>query len=471
MTTANYTDLFKIQKRHFQATVKNSSANDRIEKLVRMAGWIKDHHQDIRNALYKDFKKPEPEVDLTEIKPILAAIDQVKSNLKGWMKDKHVKANMQFLGTSAKIMYEAKGVVLIISPWNFPFMLCLEPLVAAIAAGCCVVLKPSEMTPNTALLLEQMIGDLFEEDEVAVRLGDAEVAKELLTLKFNHIFFTGSPKIGSLVMQAAAKNLSSVTLELGGQNPVIIDESADLKDAAEKLVWGKFLNTGQSCMSPNYVYVHRSIQDYFLVELKKAFERMFSLNDAAMEHNSDFGRIVNRMHFNRVKALIQDSVKAGAEVVFGGKMKAADNYISPTVLNNVPEDAPVLHNEIFGPVLPILPYDDIDDVIEHINLKDHPLAVYVFTKSDKQADRVISQTSSGTVCINDTTIPFAHPNLPFGGVNTSGIGKGHGYYGFLAFSNERAVVKQRIGLTSLKLMYPPYTEKVKQTLQLVMKWL
>jgi aldehyde dehydrogenase (NAD+) len=468
--STDFERLLNTQQQHFQAVVRHTTAAQRIDKLNRIKKWILAHQDDLRKAMFDDFRKPEPEVDSMDIKPVLSAIEEVKANLNAWVQPKSVSGNLLFTGASAKIVHEPKGCALIISPWNFPFMLAIEPLVSAVAAGCCVILKPSELTPNTAQVIYQLCNDVFEEQEVAVRLGDAQVAQALLKLPFDHIFFTGSPMIGREVMRAAAEHLTSVTLELGGVNPVIVDESADVRDTAEKLVWGKFINCGQSCMSINYVNVHHNVYDRLIKEIESALKRMYGTPNNIAD-NPDFGRIVNPRHTARIKALLDGTLEKGARLVCGGLVDEAQSLVAPTVLKDVPEDAPLMHEEIFGPLLALRKYKNIDDVITLINTKPKPLALYIFSGNNKLINKVIDNTSAGTTCINDTTIPFIHPNLPFGGVNWSGIGKAHGHYGFMAFTNERSVVHQRRGITSFKLVYPPYTAKVKQTIQMVMKYL
>lgn len=463
--------LFKEQKDHFLSIVKHSSANDRIAKLKSIKKWIFAHQSDLYEVLYKDYRKPQVEADLTDLKPVLQEIDHTIHHLKSWMKDKKVSPNLLFLGTTAKVKYEPKGVCLILAPWNFPFMLTIGPLVSAIAAGNCCILKPSEMTPHTAILIERMITDLFNEKEIAVCNGDYKLAETLLRLPFNHIFFTGSPQIGKIVMKAAAEHLTSVTLELGGQNPVIIDETANIKDTAEKLIWGKFINNGQSCMAPNYINVHES-QHYALInELKKQLAEKYSEDPKKMQSNPDFGRLVNLHHFKRVKASVDDTLSKGAELVSGGIMVENENYISPTILNNVSDDSAVMNQEIFGPVMAIRPYNKLEDVIKFINSKEIPLAIYIFSRSTFNQRKIINSTTAGTTCINDTTIAFAHPHLPFGGSNYSGIGKAHGEYGFIVFCNKRAILKQRIGITTFKLVYPPYKGFVKFVMKVVLKYL
>ncbi len=462
--------LLQQQREYWQENVRKTTAAQRIDKLNNIRKWIFAHKTAIQEALFNDFRKPAPEVDTFDIKPVLGAIEEVKSHLSTWMSPKNAPGNILYTGTSAKVVFEPKGVALIIAPWNFPFMLALEPLVSAIAAGCCVVLKPSEMTPHTAQLLYKMLNELFDEREVAVRLGDAQVSQALLKQPFDHIFFTGSPQIGKVVMRAAAENLTSVTLELGGMNPVVVNEDADLRDTAEKLIWGKFLNCGQSCLSINYVLVNYRVYDRLVKELQSALQRMYG-NPENRSENPDFARIVNSHHYQRVKKILDGMAATEAKLVEGGDCNAAENYIAPTIFKDVPLDAPVFEEEIFGPILSLCKYKDIDEAIKIINERPKPLAIYIFTRSDRFAKNIIAQTAAGTTCINDTTIQFGHPSLPFGGSNFSGIGKAHGHYGFMAFSNERAVLSQRRGITGFKLVYPPYTQKVKQAIELLMKYL
>lgn len=465
----SFAALLAMQQAH-QHAVKNTTASQRIAKLKTISQWILAHRVEIQAAIYADFRKPAAEVDISDIKPVLAEIDHAAAELSAWMKPKTVSSGLLMMGTSSRIVYEPKGVALILAPWNFPFMLTLGPLVSAIAAGCSAVVKPSEMTPNTAALMQKMLDSLFSANEIALVQGDHTVAEALCALPFDHIFFTGSPAVGKRVMRAAADNLTSVTLELGGVNPVIVDESANLKDAAEKIIWGKFINCGQSCMSINKLFVHERVYEPLLQELSAAFLRMYG-DVAALQQNPDFSRPVNARHYARLKHLLEQTIASGATVHLGGIMDDADNYLSATLLRDVPETAPVMDEEIFGPILPIAPYSDIQTVIAHICRRPKPLAINIFSQRDSATAHLIAQTSAGTTCINDTTLPFIHPNLPFGGVNTSGIGKAHGYYGFMAFTNERAVVEQRVGITSAKLLYPPYKKAVQQTIDLVTKWL
>ncbi len=463
--------LFDQQNQFFLHKVKSTTASERIAKLQTLRRWIYAHQRDIEAAIYKDFKKPAIEVALSDMKPVLKEIDHICGHLKSWLKPKKVPPPLAYLGTNSKIIYEPKGVALILAPWNFPFMLTVGPLVSAIAAGCCAIVKPSEMTPNTSDLIRNMAQELFDEREIAICLGDYTVAQALLKLPFHHIFFTGSPQVGKKVMAAAAETLASVTLELGGCNPCIVDETADVEDAAQKLIWGKFFNCGQSCLSINYILAHTSVHAALIKALRRNFAKMYAADAGQMAANGDFARVVNARHLARVCDLIDRTLSAGAEVVLGNDRNQADNYLSPTILNNVPPDAPIVREEIFGPVLPITTYDRLDDALTRINAEEKPLALYIFSRSKMNIEKTIGTTSSGSVGINETTIMFAHPHLPFGGVNYSGIGKAHGYSGFLAFTNERSILQQRVGFTTLKLLYAPYNRLTQQVANFVFKYL
>jgi aldehyde dehydrogenase (NAD+) len=332
------------------------------------------------------------------------------------------------------------------------------------------MVKPSEITPNTSALIRKMIGELFNENEIAVVEGDAEVAQELLRLPFDHIFFTGSPQIGKIVMKAAAEHLTSVTLELGGKSPVIVDQTADINDAAQKIVWGKFMNCGQICVSPDYLFVHKSRETQLLQALQAYIQKMFAGQANSIASSPDYARIVNVRHRKRLQSLITDAVQKGATVAAGGEVMEEENFIAPTLLTRVNPYMQVMQDEIFGPVLPIMTFDNLEQVTNFINLRDKPLALYVFSQSTKNTDYILNTTSSGGVCINDCVLHYTNPHLPFGGVNTSGIGKAHGYYGFTDFSNQKAVLKQRTGFTSVKMTYPPYTDKVKKLVKFFVKW-
>jgi len=365
---------------------------------------------------------------------------------------------------------EPKGRALLISPWNFPFNLAIGPLASALAAGCPAILKPSEYAPHTAQLVQDLVSELFAPHEVAVCLGEKEVASELLALPFDHIFFTGSPAIGKIVMRAAAQHLSSVTLELGGKSPVILDDSADMKDAAEKLIWGKFVNCGQTCIAPDYILVPEDKKEIFLGHAREVLNRYYDPNGKGIMQSPDYARLINAKHFDRIRQLLEDALQKGAQVEAGGELDEETRYVAPTLISAITEDMQVYQEEIFGPILPILTYSHLNDALALIHSQPKPLALYFFGKDEGRAKRVMAETSSGNLVINDCVLHFLHSELPFGGVNNSGIGKAHGKYGFLAFRNEKGVLKQRIGFNNVSLLRPPYGMRVKKLIATMMKW-
>ncbi len=450
--------------------IANTTAKERINKLKRMLRWVESNKQKIRDALTADFKKPEPETDLTESFYVTTELKHTIAHLRGWMKPQPVSPTMAYLTARAEVRYEPKGVCLIIAPWNFPFNLTIGPLVAAVAAGNTVMLKPSEYTPNTTRLIKGMIADLFPENEVAVFEGAVEVSQALLKKPFHHIFFTGSPEVGKIVMKAAAEHLATVTLELGGKSPAIVDESANLDDAAAKIAWGKWTNNGQTCIAPDYLMVHEKKYDAFMEKLKANVEKSYGKSDEDRRNSPDYGRIASERHHARLKSMLDDSVNAGANVFLGGKMDADDRYLAPTILTEVPANAPVMQEEIFGPLLPVLKIRSIDDALMKINAGEKPLALYIFSKKNKNVDRVLSNTSAGGTCVNDVLVHYLHPNLPFGGINNSGHGASHGFFGFRAFSHERGVLRHS-ALAPMKMMFPPYTNFVKRVISIVTKWM
>jgi aldehyde dehydrogenase (NAD+) len=417
------------------------------------------HRDDIRASLWADYRKPPAEVDLSEILPVVQEARYAARHLKRWMKPQRVPTPLSLLGSRSRIHYEPKGVVLIISPWNFPFNLTLGPLVSAIAAGNCVVLKPSELTPNATACMKRILGEVFGEDEVAIVEGDASVAEALLRKKWDHIFFTGSPRVGQLVMKAAAEHLTPVTLELGGKSPAIVDRTADLDEAAKKIAWGKTMNSGQICIAPDYLLVDEAIRAPFVEKLRGAFDAI----------SADRGWIVNAHHAGRMKSLFDEAVKRGADVVAGGTFN--DRDIPPAVLEHVPESAGMMQQEIFGPLLPMQTYADLGDALQAIASREKPLVLYLFSRDRKVKDRVLRETSAGGTVLNDTLIHFYQLNLPFGGIGQSGMGKAHGRFGFEAFSNARGVLEQPWTFSGIQLMYPPYTKLKQRLIDFTVKWL
>ncbi len=461
--------VFAAQQTHRQI-VSQTSAKERIHKLRELLSAIYDSRIQLQKALYADFKKPAPEVDLTETYVVIAEIKHAIKHLKKWMKPRRVRPTLALLTTRGWIRYEPRGVILIISPWNFPFNLTMGPLVSAVASGNCCMIKPSEFTPNTTALMKEMIGKIFPEEEVAIFEGGPETATQLLKKPFDHIFFTGSSRVGKIVMKAAAENLTSVTLELGGKSPVVIDETANISDAAKKIAWGKFMNKGQTCIAPDYLYVHESKYAEFLQKLKEQIKSFYGESEAERGESHIYPRIINQQHHQRLAKMIHDSVEKGAHIEIGGILNEADNYISPTVLSDIQPDSAVMQEEIFGPVLPVIKYRTLEETAELINTKEKPLALYIFSRNRKNIDFMLSHITAGGTCINDVVLHFLHLNLPFGGINNSGHGNSHGYYGFKTFSHERAILKHS-NLSPLKLMFPPYTKLGKKFIDITLKYL
>jgi len=435
--------------------VAATSPDERIEKLRRFHAAMFARRAEFYGALWADYQKPAPEVDMSEIYPVVAEARHAIRHLRGWMRPRRVATPLALLGSRSRIVHEAKGVVLILSPWNFPVNLTLAPFVSAIAAGNCVVMKPSEMTPHTSALMKRIIGELFDESEAAVIEGDAGVAAALLRKKWDHIFFTGSPAVGRVVMKAAAEHLTPVTLELGGKSPVIVDRTANLDEAAKKIAWGKFLNCGQICIAPDYLLIDEAIQAPFVEKLRAAIA-------------PETGLIVNDRHAARIKRLFDDAVSGGAEVVAGGGFD--QRAITPTLLANVDPESPVMQQEIFGPLLPMITYRTLDDALRIIAAREKPLVLYLFSRSRKVIDDVLRRTTAGGTAINDTLVQFYQLNLPFGGVGESGVGKAHGQFGFEAFSNARGVFEQPTRFSAIQLLYPPYTKFKKKLIDLTLKY-
>ena len=459
--------IFNLQKAN-QQKVADSTTSERRKKLYRLQQAILEYRKELKDAIHRDFRKHGAEVDMVEIYPIISEIKHARSHLAQWMRPKSVATPIVLFGTNSYINYEPKGVVLIISPWNFPINLTFAPLVSAIAAGNCVMIKPSEHTPNTSAVMKKIVDKTFDEAEVALVEGEVDVATALLKQPFNHIFFTGSPQVGKIVMAAAAKHLTSVTLELGGKSPTIIDETANLSAAANRIALAKWVNNGQICLSPDYIFVHEKVKDLFLEKLKMATTKFYGKNAANSE---SYARMVNQNHFQRVKEMIEDALSKGGKIVFGSTSDDSQKYLEPTIITDVPEDARLMQEEIFGPVLPVLTYSNLNEAIQKINDKEKPLGLYIYSKSKKNIKKIINNTRAGGTCINQSGVHFYNHNLPFGGVNNSGIGKGHGFYGFESFSNARGVLKQWSPLTSLDLILPPYNKLKQKLIDFTIKWL
>ena len=451
--------------------LRSSSAEDRIAKIRRLRDAVLAHTEDWYRLAAADLRKPAAEVDIGEILPICVEANDAIANLKKWMKPKRVWPTMMTGGTRSEVQFAPRGRSLIIGPFNYPLNLTLGPLVSAIAAGNTAIIKPSELTPHLSGFICQLIADLFPPDEVATFQGDAQVSQALLEMPFDHIFFTGSPTVGKYVMGAAAKHLASVTLELGGKSPTIVDASADLQLAATSVMFGKFSNAGQTCIAPDYVYVHESVKARWIDCCKAELAKAYGDTAQAQAQSPHYTRIVNPRHTARIAALLEDAKAHGAQVLAGGAVDAAQCYIQPTLLDNIGAGARILDEEIFGPLLPIIGFTDLDAVIAHVNAGPKPLALYIYSKDEARIDKVLTQTQSGGACVNHALIHFLHGNLPFGGVGNSGVGNAHGHYGFKAFSHEKAVVRTQFSMAATLLRagaVPPWLSKV---LRAGFKWI
>ncbi|HZY79167.1 MAG TPA: aldehyde dehydrogenase family protein [Cyclobacteriaceae bacterium] len=461
-TKTDFEPVFRKLKARSQV-LRSEKIPARAERLEKLEEWLRDHEPELQEAVFKDLGKPAMEASTSELFPVLAEISHALENLERWTQPTKIDAPLTFIGTRSEIRYEPKGACLIIAPWNYPFSLCIGPLVSCLAAGNTAIVKPSELTPNTSAFVSKLVKEVFDDDVVSVVEGDAGTSTALLELPFDHIFFTGSPAVGKVIMHAAAERLASVTLELGGKSPAIVDSTADLKDAAKRIAFGKFLNNGQTCIAPDYVLVDNSVKEKFVSLLKSSVAELF-------KRGEDYGRIVNGKHFTRLNNLLNDAVSKGANPVLTGTFNESEKYFPPTILTDVTNDMLVMEEEIFGPVLPVVGMDVKEEAIGLINSKPKPLALYVFSYDKAFRERVLNETSAGGVCVNDCVLQFIHPNLPFGGVNNSGIGKAHGHAGFLAFTNEKPVVRQKSGYSNAYLFYPPYTPLKRKILAIILRW-
>jgi aldehyde dehydrogenase (NAD+) len=438
-TVSTIEQVFALQRAH-QWEVKASTASERKEKLRRLKEAVAAHIGQIIAAVKQDTRKPEPEIRITEVLNVLANIDRNIANLEEWMKPVEVQPSLNE-NDKARIVPEARGVCLILGPWNFPLGLVMGPLAAAIAAGNCCMVKLTDLCPATASVAAEIIRQTFDENEVALFEGGVEVATALLELPFNHIFFTGSTRVGKLVMAAAARNLASITLELGGKSPVIVDADADVKKVAADLASAKQFNGGQACICPDHVFITEQQQDILIEEFRERVKQNLYRDDGSLKKES-IAQIVNEQNFSRIRKLFDDAVAKGAKVAVGGTLEAADLTIHPTLLTNVTPDMAIMQEEIFGPIVPVVTYRNLDEVIGHIADRPKPLALYIYSNTPANVEKVLSRTSSGGVTINGVFSHYLENHLPFGGVNQSGMGSYHGVFGFKAFSHERAIYVQ-----------------------------
>ena len=449
--------------------VAQSEAGERIARLRRLRAAILAHRQALYDGVRADFRKSATEFEITEIQIVLGEIAHAIRHLRRWMRPRRVPTPPLLMGTAGRVRYEPRGQVLILAPWNYPFQLLFGPLAAAVAAGNVAIVRPSEKVPATAAAMARILADAFPEDEVAMVAGGIPAADALLELPFDHIFFTGSTAVGRKVMHAAAEHLASVTLELGGKSPAIVDRSADVAQAAERIVWGKMVNAGQTCVAPDYVLVHEADAPAFLAAARDTVARFYG-SGAAARASEDLARIVDGRAFQRLADALRQTIAEGARVEAGGDTDAAERYIAPTVLSNVRPDAPVMREEIFGPVLPVLTVRSTDEALAFVNARPKPLALYLFSRDGAATERVLRGTTAGGTIVNHVICHLANPDLPFGGVGESGQGSYHGLAGFRAFSHERAVL--HAGKWSLApLYYPPYGPRMRRIANLMSRWM
>lgn len=418
-----------------------------LEAMVRM---LEENETELQAALATDLGKPVAEGYLTDIAYVVSEVKMMLKNLERWNKPRRVGTPLVAMPSKSRLVPEPLGVVLVIAPWNYPIQLLLVPVAGAIAAGNAVVMKPSEVSAATSTALARLVPKYFDPSAIALVEGGVPETTELLDQHFDHIFYTGNGTVGRIVMAAAAKNLTPVTLELGGKSPVIVDDSANIEVAARRVAWGKWLNSGQTCIAPDYVLVDRKVESRFIDALRTAITAFYGDNP---QTSDSYGRIVSARHFDRLTSMLGDG-----SVVIGGQHDAADRYISPTVLVDVRRDSRIMAEEIFGPILPIIPVSSVDEAVTFVTERPHPLALYVFSERKDTVDRVLNETTAGGVTVNGTLLHLTNPNLPFGGVGESGMGGYHGESGVRLFQHQKPVLSRGTRIDP-KLAYPPYTEK------------
>ncbi|MFB2933723.1 aldehyde dehydrogenase [Aerosakkonemataceae cyanobacterium BLCC-F154] len=438
------------QQQQFFSSGKTKDIAFRLTQLRNLKQAVLDNKDEIIDALKADLNKPTFESYLTEI-GVIKEIDYAIKNLKNWSKPKKVATPLEQLPGSAFIYPEPLGLVLIIAPWNYPFYLTISPLVGAIAAGNCAIVKPSEISQHTSSIIAKIFAKTFDTAYISVVEGGVETSQQLLQQKFDRIFFTGGTAIGKIVMEAAAKNLTPVTLELGGKSPCIIDSDINIEYTARRVVWGKFLNAGQTCIAPDYLLVNQNIKKPLIDSMKNCVREFYGDDP---EKSPDFARIINQKQFNRLGELL----KSG-EIILGGKTNPETFYIAPTLIDKISLDSPIMQEEIFGPILPIIEYNNLEEAISFVNSQPKPLALYFFSKNQEYQQQILQKTSSGGVCINDTIMQIGVTELPFGGVGNSGIGSYHGKASFDTFSHQKSVLKKSF-LLDIKVRYAPYLGKL-----------
>lgn len=461
VTNEEALNIFNECQHYFQ-TGKTYPISFRIAQLVKLRTSIRRYESSIMKALYKDLGKSDFEAYATEIGFTLKSISEAIQNLPKWSKEVSVKTPYYLLPAKSQKIYEPYGTVLIMAPFNYPFQLLIEPLIGAICAGNCAVLKPSELTPWTSMVITKMITEIFHPRYIRCIEGGIKTNQALLDVPFKYIFFTGSINVGKIVMKHASKNLTPVTLELGGKSPVIVDETANIKWAANRITWGKFLNVGQTCIAPDYVLVHSSVKELFIAELQKCILSFYG-KDA--KTSPSYGRIVNNRHFERLSSILEEDANY---ILYGGQQDPKTKYMEPTLLDLPDTNAASMKEEIFGPILPIITYEELSDAKTIIETMPTPLALYLFTRSRRVKEDIVKHVSAGGVCINDTIEHIVNPELSFGGIGTSGMGSYHGKQSYLTFSHEKSVLT-RIGNFDVKFLNPPYTNRGLRLLKKILK--
>ncbi len=448
---SEYSDNLTNQREFFQSGA-TQTLDYRISQLEILKTLLKENEQELIDAVYADFKKPAFETFGTEIGLVISEISYAIKHLGEWIKPNTVSSSLVNFPSKNYILKEPYGSVLIIAPWNYPIQLSLLPLVGALAAGNTAIIKPSELTPNTSELLERLIGDYFQPNSVIVVNGGVETSTELLELPFDYIFFTGSTRVGKIIMKKAAERLTPVTLELGGKSPCIIDETADLHITAKRIVWGKFVNAGQTCVAPDYLLVKESIKSTLIQSLTNALRSLYGDN---IKESPDYPRIISEAHFHRLSSFLEDG-----NIVFGGETDSTSKYFAPTILDSISWSDKVMQDEIFGPILPILTYTDLNDVVVQVRNAPRPLALYLFTSNDSTEKFILENISFGGGAINDTVAQLGNHNLSFGGVGASGFGSYHGKASFDSFSHQKSIMKKSF-LVDVPVRYAPYEDKIK----------
>jgi len=452
-------EIVQNQREYFknQHTISYDFRNNALSKLKKA---ILKYEGELTDALYNDLGKNQAESFFAETGQVLKELTYIQKRLKRLMKNKKVKSSIIDFPSKSFISPYPYGVTLIISPWNYPVMLSLGPLIGAIAAGNTVIIKPSEFSVNTSKVLEKMISSTFEDNYIKVINGAVKETQELLNQKLDYIFFTGSSNVGKIVMEKASKHLTPISLELGGKSPVIVSECANIKVAAKRIVFGKLLNSGQTCIAPNHVYIHESVKKEFIGYLKESIEEFFGDNPI---DSKDYGKIINEKHYNRLINLLD-----GETIIYGGNKNDKLQKISPTILDDVTHNSKVMQEEIFGPILPLITYNELNEVITYINSNPTPLSLYLFTENNDVVKRILNECNFGGGCINDTIVHVASNYLPFGGVGESGIGSYHGKASFDTFTHYRSIIHKSTKL-DIKIRYAPYTESKEKIIRKILK--